>query len=52
MKKAITAKEAAAMVKDGMTIMVGGFLAAGSPNRVIEVCSLPDALTSSSPSLP
>ena len=36
MKKAITAKEAAAMVKDGMTIMVGGFLAAGSPNRVIE----------------
>lgn len=36
MKKAITAKEAAALVKDGMTIMVGGFLAAGSPNRVIE----------------
>jgi acetate CoA/acetoacetate CoA-transferase alpha subunit len=36
MKKAISAQEAAAMIKDGMTIMVGGFLAAGSPNRVIE----------------
>lgn len=36
MKKIISAKEAAAMIKDGMTIMVGGFLAAGSPNRIIE----------------
>ncbi|MCQ2264183.1 MAG: CoA transferase subunit A [Bacteroidales bacterium] len=35
MKKAISAKEAAAMVKDGMTIMVGGFLAAGSALNVI-----------------
>lgn len=24
------------MIKDGMTIMVGGFLAAGSPNRILE----------------
>lgn len=36
MKKVISAQEAAAMVKDGMTIMVGGFLAAGSALKVIE----------------
>lgn len=36
MKKVISAQEAAAMVKDGMTIMIGGFLAAGSALKVIE----------------
>ncbi|MBO4645555.1 MAG: CoA transferase subunit A [Bacteroidales bacterium] len=36
MKKLISVEEAAAMVKDGMTIMVGGFLAAGSPIKLIE----------------
>ena len=34
--KQITAKEAAAMVKDGMTVMVGGFLANGTPEDVID----------------
>ena len=34
--KIISAKEAAAMVKDGMTIMTGGFTFFGSPTRVID----------------
>lgn len=33
--KFITAKEAAAMVKDGMTLMIGGFLGVGTPNKII-----------------
>ncbi len=36
MAKVISANEAAAMVKDGMTVMVGGFLAVGSPITIIE----------------
>ena len=36
MKKLISAQEAAAMVKDGMTIMVGGFLAVGSADKILE----------------
>ena len=33
--KFITAEEAASMVKDGMTVMIGGFLAVGSPTSII-----------------
>ncbi len=33
--KFITAQEAAAMVKDGMTLMIGGFLGVGTPNNII-----------------
>ena len=36
MDKFITAKEAASLIKDGMTVMVGGFLANGTPHRIIE----------------
>lgn len=36
MDKRILAKEAAGMVKDGMTIMVGGFLANGTPESIID----------------
>lgn len=36
MDKRITAAEAALKVKDGMTVMVGGFLANGSPESIID----------------
>ena len=36
MDKFITAKEAASFIKDGMTVMVGGFLANGTPNKIID----------------
>ena len=36
MKKFISIEEAVAMVKDGMTIMVGGFLANGTPNKLVD----------------
>lgn len=36
MNKWITAEEAAAKVKDGMTVMVGGFLANGTPERIVD----------------
>lgn len=36
MGKKISVKEAAAMVKDGMTVMVGGFLANGTPERIVD----------------
>lgn len=36
MSKFITAQEAAAMVKEGSTVMVGGFLAAGAPDAIID----------------
>ena len=42
MKKLISVEEAAAMVKDGMTIMVGGFLAAGSANKILEAIAKSD----------
>jgi acetate CoA/acetoacetate CoA-transferase alpha subunit len=35
MAKKITAQEAAALVKDGMTVMVGGFLSVGGANEVL-----------------
>lgn len=34
--KIISVKEAADMVKEGMTIMVGGFLANGTPERIVD----------------
>ncbi|MEG0772792.1 acetate CoA-transferase subunit alpha [Clostridium sp.] len=36
MNKVITIEEAVSHIKDGMTIMVGGFLAAGSPDKLID----------------
>lgn len=39
MSKKITLEEAVGMVKDGMTIMVGGFLACGGPLRIMEALS-------------
>ncbi|MEA1974080.1 MAG: acetate CoA-transferase subunit alpha [Bacillota bacterium] len=35
MKKKKTIAEAASLVKDGMTIMVGGFLGVGAPDRIL-----------------
>lgn len=39
MNKRITLEDAVAKVKDGMTIMVGGFLACGGPLRIMEALS-------------
>ncbi len=36
MSKQITIDQAVDMIQDGMTVMIGGFLAAGSANRIIE----------------
>ena len=36
MKKIISLEEAAKLVKDDMTIMVGGFLGVGSPERILK----------------
>lgn len=36
MAKRITLQEAAALVKDGMTVMVGGFLASGGPADIMD----------------
>ena len=36
MRKAITPAEAAALVPDGASVMIGGFMAVGSPHRVID----------------
>ncbi|MDD2636928.1 MAG: CoA transferase subunit A [Bacteroidales bacterium] len=36
MKKLITMEEAVLKVKDGMQIMIGGFLAAGTPNSMVK----------------
>jgi len=36
MVKIVPAAEAAAMVKEGMTIMVGGFLACGTPQKLVD----------------
>lgn len=35
MKKFISVEEAVAMVKDGMTIMIGGFLSNGTPHAIV-----------------
>ena len=36
MNKIITISKAASYVKDGMTIMVGGFMGTGGPNRIMD----------------
>lgn len=36
MNKFISIEEAVAKVKDGMTVMVGGFLANGTPNAIVD----------------
>ncbi|HWQ61782.1 MAG TPA: CoA transferase subunit A [Negativicutes bacterium] len=36
MAKVINQKAAAAMVKDGMTVMIGGFLAVGTPETLVD----------------
>ncbi len=36
MSKFISAKEAAALIKDGSTVMVGGFLSCGAPDKIID----------------
>ena len=36
MSKFISIEEAVSKVKDGMTIMVGGFLAKGTPNKIVD----------------
>mgnify|MGYP001144418576 FL=1 len=36
MSKFISIEEAGSKVKDGMTIMVGGFLANGTPNKIVD----------------
>lgn len=38
-KKKISIEEAVSKVKDGMTIMIGGFMANGSPNRILKALS-------------
>lgn len=35
MKQAITAAEAAALIPDGATVLIGGFMGVGSPHRLI-----------------
>lgn len=35
-KQILTAKEAATKIKDGMILMIGGFMAAGSPHKLID----------------
>ncbi|MCQ2270928.1 MAG: CoA transferase subunit A [Bacteroidales bacterium] len=42
MSKFITVEEAVSKVKSGMTLMIGGFLANGTPNRIVEALSKTD----------
>ncbi len=39
MKKEITLENAVSMVKDGMTVMIGGFLGVGAPVQIIDALS-------------
>ena len=36
MKKSLSVEQAIAKVKDGMTLMIGGFLAVGTPERIVD----------------
>jgi acetate CoA/acetoacetate CoA-transferase alpha subunit len=36
MSKVVSVDEAATLVKDGMTIMVGGFMGCGNPHRIVD----------------
>jgi acetate CoA/acetoacetate CoA-transferase alpha subunit len=45
MKKAATAEQLTHLLKDGMTIMIGGFMATGAPERLIDLlirCDIKD----------
>lgn len=42
MSKFITVEEAVSKIKSGMTLMIGGFLANGTPNRIVEALSKTD----------
>lgn len=39
MNKRISVEEAVAKIKDGMTVMIGGFMAAGTPHKIIDTLS-------------
>ena len=39
MKKVISAKEAAELIKDNSSIMVGGFLSCGTPDNILDAIS-------------
>jgi acetate CoA/acetoacetate CoA-transferase alpha subunit len=39
MNKIISVEEAVAKIKDGMTVMIGGFMAAGTPHKIIDALS-------------
>ncbi len=36
MKRIVSAKEAVSKIKDGSTVMVGGFLSCGAPDKLID----------------
>lgn len=36
MKEIITAKQAASLIKDGSSVMVGGFLSCGTPDKILD----------------
>ena len=36
MKEIISAKEAVNMIKDGSSVMIGGFLSCGTPDKLID----------------
>ena len=36
MKKIVSAKDAISLIKDGASIMVGGFLSCGAPDKLID----------------
>ena len=40
MAKIVTINDAAALVKDGMTVMVGGFLGCGAPDKLMHALAL------------
>ncbi len=42
MKRVISAKEAAKLIKDNSTVMVGGFLSCGTPDKILEALSQED----------
>lgn len=42
MKKVISAKEAAKLIKDNSTVMVGGFLSCGAPDKIINALAQED----------
>ena len=42
MKKVISAKEAAKLIKDNSSVMVGGFLSCGAPDKILKAISQED----------